>query len=107
MPRILPLADEQEIIITVRNLGGSNRKSAVGQQNEGTLQSIHPTTADRNYGEHPSAGHSDCDVATAAEIADLEPRDRIDVQSFIWAAGRYKEKDDDARPTNNGMIKTV
>ena len=28
---------------------------------------------------------------TATEIADLQPRDRIDVQSFIWAVGDYKE----------------
>jgi hypothetical protein len=32
---------------------------------------------------------------TAAEIADLKPRDRIDVQSFIWAVGRYKEAADE------------
>jgi hypothetical protein len=30
---------------------------------------------------------------TAKEIADLKPRDRIDVQSFIWVVGNYKEGD--------------
>jgi len=30
---------------------------------------------------------------TARELAELEPRDRIDVQSFIWVVGAYdKEK---------------
>jgi len=29
---------------------------------------------------------------TAAELADLRPRDRIDVQSFIWVVGDYKEE---------------
>jgi hypothetical protein len=28
---------------------------------------------------------------TELELADLEPRDRIDVQSFIWVVGDYKE----------------
>ena len=28
---------------------------------------------------------------TATELADLRPRDRIDVQSFIWVVGDYKE----------------
>jgi hypothetical protein len=28
---------------------------------------------------------------TAVELADLKPRDRIDVQSFIWVVGGYKE----------------
>jgi hypothetical protein len=28
---------------------------------------------------------------TEAEIADLAPRDRIDVQSFIWVVGNYRE----------------
>ena len=30
---------------------------------------------------------------TAEEIAELEPGDRIDVQSFIWVVGNYKEGD--------------
>jgi hypothetical protein len=30
---------------------------------------------------------------TADEIADLKPRDLIDVQSFIWTVGRYKDTD--------------
>jgi hypothetical protein len=28
---------------------------------------------------------------TAAELAELKPRDRIDVQSFIWVVGDYKD----------------
>ena len=28
---------------------------------------------------------------TAAELAELKPRDRIDVQSFVWVIGDYKE----------------
>ena len=28
---------------------------------------------------------------TEQELADLQPRDRIDVQSFIWVIGDYKE----------------
>jgi hypothetical protein len=28
---------------------------------------------------------------TAQELSDLKPRDRIDVQSFIWVVGGYKE----------------
>ena len=28
---------------------------------------------------------------TENELADLKPRDRIDVQSFIWVVGKYKE----------------
>jgi hypothetical protein len=30
---------------------------------------------------------------TAEELAELKPRDRIDVQSFIWVVGNYKEGD--------------
>jgi hypothetical protein len=33
----------------------------------------------------------DLAAKTEAEIADLKPRDRIDVQSFIWVIGDYKE----------------
>jgi hypothetical protein len=29
---------------------------------------------------------------TAAELAELQPRDRIDVQSFIWVVGAYREE---------------
>lgn len=29
---------------------------------------------------------------TAAEIADLRPRDLIDIQSFVWVVGDYQEK---------------
>jgi hypothetical protein len=31
---------------------------------------------------------------TEAELADLKPRDRIDVQSFIWVVGAYKDETD-------------
>jgi hypothetical protein len=34
---------------------------------------------------------------TTAELSDLNPRDRIDVQSFIWVVGNYK--DDREHPT--------
>jgi hypothetical protein len=30
-------------------------------------------------------------AGTTAELSDLKPRDRIDVQSFIWVVGNYKE----------------
>lgn len=33
----------------------------------------------------------DLTFETAAELVDLQPRDRIDVQSFIWVIGDYKE----------------
>jgi hypothetical protein len=29
---------------------------------------------------------------TAAELSDLAPRDRIDIQSFIWVVGNYRER---------------
>jgi hypothetical protein len=35
---------------------------------------------------------------TEQELADLEPRDRIDVQSFIWVVGDYKEGTELPRP---------
>jgi hypothetical protein len=34
---------------------------------------------------------------TAAELAELRPRDRIDVQSFIWVVGDYKEDSEQPR----------
>ena len=33
----------------------------------------------------------DLAVKTAAELAELKPKDRIDVQSFIWVVGDYKD----------------
>jgi len=33
----------------------------------------------------------DLTAKTADELAELQPRDRIDVQSFIWVVGDYKE----------------
>ena len=35
---------------------------------------------------------------TADELAELNPRDRIDVQSFIWVVGDYKEDREQPRP---------
>jgi hypothetical protein len=33
---------------------------------------------------------------TKHELADLKPRDRIDIQSFIWVVGGYHDDDDAA-----------
>ena len=33
---------------------------------------------------------------TAGELSDLAPRDRIDIQSFIWVVGDYKEDGEEA-----------
>lgn len=35
---------------------------------------------------------------TANRLSDLEPRDRIDIQSFIWVVGEYSEERDDIYP---------
>jgi hypothetical protein len=35
---------------------------------------------------------------TEHELADLDPRDRIDVQSFIWVVGDYKEDTEPPKP---------
>lgn len=35
---------------------------------------------------------------TEAELAELEPRDRIDVQSFIWVIGDYKDGKEAPKP---------
>jgi hypothetical protein len=35
---------------------------------------------------------------TADELADLQPRDRVDVQSFIWVMGSYEEETEKAEP---------
>jgi hypothetical protein len=35
---------------------------------------------------------------TTAELRELKPRDRIDVQSFIWVVGDYKEGREPPRP---------
>ena len=35
---------------------------------------------------------------TAVELAELKPRDRIDVQSFIWVVGGYRDDIDQPRP---------
>jgi hypothetical protein len=36
---------------------------------------------------------------TVAELGELKPRDRIDVQSFIWVVGDYKEDSEEPRPS--------
>jgi hypothetical protein len=40
----------------------------------------------------------DLAARTATELADLEPRDRIDVQSFIWVVGDYREGRETPQP---------
>ena len=35
---------------------------------------------------------------TASELIDLAPRDRIDIQSFIWVVGDYREDREDVYP---------
>ena len=35
---------------------------------------------------------------TATELAELKPRDHIDVQSFIWVVGDYKEESERPQP---------
>lgn len=32
---------------------------------------------------------------TSDELSDLRPRDRIDIQSFIWVVGAYREEQED------------
>ena len=36
---------------------------------------------------------------TEREVADLHPADRIDIQSFIWVAGKYTAEDEEALKT--------
>ncbi len=40
----------------------------------------------------------DLAAKTAAELAELKPRDRIDVESFIWVVGDYKEDTEAPKP---------
>jgi hypothetical protein len=40
----------------------------------------------------------DLAAKTMAELSDLKPRDRIDVQSFIWVVGNYKEETEQPKP---------
>jgi hypothetical protein len=35
---------------------------------------------------------------TEAELTDLNPRDRIDIQSFIWVVGDYKDETEQPKP---------
>ncbi len=35
---------------------------------------------------------------TANRLSDLDPRDRIDIQSFIWVVGDYREDREDVYP---------
>jgi hypothetical protein len=39
----------------------------------------------------------DLTAKTTAELAELRPRDRIDVQSFIWVIGGYKRQPGEPR----------
>jgi hypothetical protein len=43
---------------------------------------------------------------TEQKLADLEPRDRIDVQSFIWVVGDYKEDTEPLRRFRNIFLQT-
>lgn len=40
----------------------------------------------------------DLGTQTEQELADLKPRDRIDIQSFIWVVGDYQEDREDVYP---------
>jgi hypothetical protein len=40
----------------------------------------------------------DLSAKTEAELADLEPYDRIDIQSFIWVVGDYKNETEEPKP---------
>jgi hypothetical protein len=40
----------------------------------------------------------DLAAVTATEVAELQPRDRIDVQSFIWVVGNYQDETDSPKP---------
>ncbi len=42
---------------------------------------------------------------TGDEIADLHPHDNIDIQSFVWVAGEYKEGDASSATFGNGAGK--
>jgi hypothetical protein len=37
-------------------------------------------------------------ATTEGQLVDLRPRDRIDVQSFIWAVSAYEEETEKPRP---------
>jgi hypothetical protein len=37
-------------------------------------------------------------LALIVGISDLKPRDRIDVQSFIWVIGAYKDETEQPKP---------
>ncbi|MGH6986304.1 MAG: hypothetical protein ACRED9_05625 [Caulobacteraceae bacterium] len=54
----------------------------------------HPFANACESGLKPAVYESLLDLAarTGREIADLKPADRIDVQSFIWVVGKYKEE---------------
>jgi hypothetical protein len=60
----------------------------------GTSQSA-PGTASRPTTRHhwtlPFTSLLDLVAKTASELGELKPRDRIDVQNFIWVVGGYKE----------------
>jgi hypothetical protein len=52
----------------------------------------------RRYHKAEDRGLLDLVSETEQELADLYPRDRIDVQSFIWVVGGYREDTGSPRP---------
>ncbi|HWJ69172.1 MAG TPA: hypothetical protein VNS79_03885 [Sphingobium sp.] len=55
----------------------------------------HPFVYDYSPALDPAVYTSLCDLMaqTEREVADLEPRDNIDLQSLVWIVGEYKEDD--------------
>lgn len=53
----------------------------------------HPFVHDYSPALDPAvyASLRDLMAQTAREVADLEPRDNIDLQSLVWIVGEYKE----------------
>ena len=52
----------------------------------------------REPGEKSYASFIHLAKQTANELSGLDPRDRIDIQSFIWVAGNYREDQEDVHP---------
>ena len=52
----------------------------------------------RKPGEKSYASFIHLAKQTANELSGLDPRDRIDIQSFIWVAGNYREDQEDVHP---------
>lgn len=57
---------------------------------------IHAYQPQLDYGVYESL--LDMMQTTRAEIADLGPRDYIDIQSFVWTVGAYTDKDTPPEP---------